>query len=154
MATHDPLVIAGLTKSEVQVMRRTEDGKVFAEHPAEDPKGMGIAALLTSEVYGLRSELDPETMELLDKKRALASKDDLSNIEREELTRLNQILGQLDFTKTVRDPMYQLFVEAMSRVEREEGLQTPVLTKEQQERQKEFAVDIVRELKAAQEPNA
>lgn len=115
---------------------------------------MGIAALLTSEVYGLRSELDPETMQLLDRKRELATKEDRTPAELDELTNLNRILGQLDFTKTVRDPMYKSFVEAMARAERVEGLQEPVLSNEQQQRQKELAVEIVRELKAREEKSA
>lgn len=151
MATHDPLVVASLTKSEVQIMRRDDNGRIFAEHPDEDPKGMGVAALLTSEIYGLRSELDPDTMDLLDRKRELAVKKKLNVKEKQELSRLNRHLGELDFTKTVRDPKYKLFVEAMTEIEKEEGLQVPVLSKEQQDRQRELAIELVRKLKAAED---
>jgi predicted ATPase len=147
MATHDPLVIAGLTRSQVQVMRRNDDtGQITAEYPADDPKGMGIAGLLTSEVYGLRSELDLETLHMLDEKRALAAKMELTDQERSRLKALDERLRGLDFTTTVRDPLYKQFVEAIAEREREEGLQAPVLTKEQQDRQKELAQKVLAEL--------
>jgi predicted ATPase len=118
MATHDPLVIAGLTRSQVQIMQR-ENGRITAHCPSDDPKGMGVAGLLTSEVYGLRSELDLETMKLLDEKRALAAKATLTEEDRVRLGELDKQLRGLDFTNTVRDPMYKRFAEAMAKRERE-----------------------------------
>ena len=148
MATHDPLTIAGLTRSQVRIIQREEEaGRVFASRPEEDPKGMGIGALLTSDVYGLRSQLDPDTLRLLDRKRELAAKEELTENEREQLRQLNQQLNGLDFTKSMRDPMYQQFVDAMSEVEREEGLQKPVLTNEQRKKRRELALEIVRKMK-------
>jgi ABC-type proline/glycine betaine transport system ATPase subunit len=147
MATHDPLVIAGLTRSQVQIMQRDEQtGRITAQCPTDDPKGMGVAGLLTSEVYGLRSELDLETLGLLDEKRALAAKATLTDDERARLRELDERLGGLDFTITVRDPMYKRFVEALAERERTEGLQVPVLTMEQQERQKELAREVLASL--------
>ncbi|HEX3236316.1 MAG TPA: hypothetical protein VHR41_19150 [Gemmatimonadales bacterium] len=104
---------------------------------------MGVAGLLTSEIYGLRSELDLETLTLLDEKRALAAKTTLSEEERTRLRELDELLRGLDFTTTVRDPMYKQFAEAMAERERAEGLQVPVLTKEQQKRQKQLAKEVL-----------
>lgn len=149
MVTHDPLVIAGLTRSEVQIMQRDDQtGRIAAQCPSDDPKGMGVAGLLTSEVYGLRSELDLETLGLLDEKRALAAKTTLTNDEANKLKELDEQLRGLDFTLTVRDPMYKRFVEAMAAREQEEGLQVPVLTPEQQERQKALARQVLESLTA------
>jgi predicted ATPase len=149
MATHDPLVVAGLTKSQVQILRRNEEtGQISAELPEQDPKGMGVAALLTSEIYGLRSQLDLETMQLLDRKRELAVKEPLSPGEREELRELDHQLAGLDFTIAVRDPLYKRFVNAMTARQQEKGLTAPVLTKEQQEQQKDLAMEILKELEA------
>jgi ABC-type ATPase involved in cell division len=59
MATHDPLVITGLTREQVRIMmRETMDAPIRAEMPEIDPQGMGINVLLRSELYGLRSALD------------------------------------------------------------------------------------------------
>jgi ABC-type multidrug transport system ATPase subunit len=152
MATHDPLVIAGLTRSQVQIMQRDdESGRVTAQCPTDDPKGMGVAGLLTSEVYGLRSELDLETLGLLDEKRALAAKPTLTEEERVRLRELDERLRSLDFTITLRDPIYKVFAKAMAERERDEGLQVPVLTKEQQERQKQLAREVLESLAVKEE---
>jgi len=149
MATHDPLVIAGLERSQVQIMQLDEEtSRVSAELPDEEPKGMGIAGLLTSEIYGLRSQLDLGTLELLDRKRELAVKAKLTEQEKKELAKLNKQLARLDFTNTVRDPLYEEFVKAKTKLEIEEGLHVPVLTKEQQEKQKKLALQVLRDLKA------
>jgi predicted ATPase len=153
MATHDPLVIAGLTRSQVQILQRAEKtGRITAHWPSEDPKGMGVGALLTSDVYGLRSELDLETLALLDEKRALAAKAELTEEERDRLRDLDERLRGLDFTVNVRDPMYRRFTEAMAEREREEGLQVPVLTTEQQELQKKLAREVLGKLAANEGP--
>ena len=148
MATHDPLVVAGLTAPEVQLMRRDDAGRVAARHPDEDPKGMGVAGLLTSELYGLRSQLDWETLRALDQKRELATKETLSDAERGRLRELNELLGNLDFSKTTRDPLYKPFVEAMTRLERELGLKKAVLSPEEVNARGDLAADVVRALLA------
>jgi hypothetical protein len=107
---------------------------------------MGIAGLLTSDVYGLRSQLDLETLKLLDKKRELAVKETLTDTEKEELKKLNEQLAGLDFSTTMRDPLYEQFVKAQTKLEKEEGLQEPVLTKSQQEKQKELALEVLKKL--------
>lgn len=149
MATHDPLVIAGLTADEVQLMQRDdESGRVSAEHPETDPKGMGVAALLTSEIYGLRSSLDAATLEALDRKRELAIKETLTSDESAELRELNEKLEKLDFTHTVRDPLYAPFVRAMTRLEDQFGLRIPFLTSEQVALHEQLATEVAREVEA------
>ena len=64
-----------------------------------------------------------------------------------KLTELNQQLEGLDLTTSVRDPLYRLFVDEMTAAEKREGLQVPVLTKEQQERRKELAREILQKLR-------
>lgn len=148
MATHDPLTVAGLTKQDVLLMRRDSAGLVRATPPREDPKGMGVAALLTSEVYGLRSELDEDTLADLDEKRELAIKDQLTPMDRERLTELNRKLDALDFRMPVRDPMYRPFVEAMTRLESELELDGAALTPEQYRLREELATVVVETLRA------
>lgn len=149
MATHDPLVIAGLEREQVQLMRRDEEtGHIYVSYPEESPRGMGVAALLTSDIYGLRSQLDLPTLRMLDERRELAVKDQLTDEDRERLHDLNEELDRLDFTTTIRDPLYEPYVKAMTKAEKEEGLRDVVLSPAQQERQKELAVEIVRKLKS------
>jgi uncharacterized protein (TIGR02646 family) len=60
--THDPLCLRGLDgKREVVVLRRTETGKIYALPSEEVPSvsGLRVDELLTSEVFGLSSTIDP-----------------------------------------------------------------------------------------------
>lgn len=114
MTTHSPLTFAGLEKEEVVVLQRERNGSIRAEHPVSSPRGMGFSAILTSDYFGLRSTLDRPTLEKLDKRRALGLKAEKSDDDRRELTKLDQELGRLDFSKSVRDPLYQEFVRAIS----------------------------------------
>jgi predicted ATPase len=146
MATHDPLVVSPLLRDEVRRMRTQDSGQVVAEIPDEDPRGMGVAGLLTSELYGLRSQLDKETLNLLDRKRDLATKDDLSPQETEELTALNVQLDGLDFSRVTRDPLYKPYVDAMSTLEVRLGLRKVTLRPEEIEMRQYLAAQVVTEL--------
>ena len=151
MTTHNPLVIAGLEKAQVQIMQRNGGtGHIFAKPPEQDPKGMGFAALLTSDLFGLRSTLDLETLSKLDQKRALASKGFLTDEEQAELDKLNETLGNLDYTRSVRDPLYEPFVKAMIASGEYRQLEKPILTPEERQRQRELAERILEELKEKQ----
>jgi ABC-type multidrug transport system ATPase subunit len=114
MTTHSPLTFAGMDKNEVVVMERNIDGSVFSDHPTTSPKGMGFAAILTSDFFGLRSTLDKDTLQKIDTKRELALKPEKTNEDRQELARLNNELGKLDFSHTVRDPLYEEFIRAIT----------------------------------------
>lgn len=146
MTTHDPLTIAGLEKKQVQLVQRDGKGLVTAVHPSEDPRGMGIAALLTSDVYGLRSQLDLETQKLLDERRELAASQDLTDTQRRRLTELNKTLDGLDFAITVRDPLYQKFVKEMTLRQGRDVAASTILTPEQFRDQRELALKILAEL--------
>jgi len=114
MTTHSPLTFAGMDKNEVVVMERNADGGIFAEHPASAPKGMGFAAILTSDFFGLRSTLDRDTLKKIDAKRELALKPNKNDNDWKKLEGLNTELGNLDFSHTVRDPLYNEFIRAIT----------------------------------------
>jgi energy-coupling factor transporter ATP-binding protein EcfA2 len=136
MASHDPLVIASLLASQVCLLERdAETGIVTATRPATDPRGMGVSALLTSEIYGLASELDPATYAKLERRRWLAAADDPSVEELAELRRLTKELEDLDFAFSDRDPLYYRFEKAMSLISRaDEPVMTPTATREEEAR--------------------
>ena len=113
---------------------------------------MGISNLLMSDVYGLRSDLDPQTLEKLDSRRRLALRNDLSGIEQEELERLNHWVDEQSFTRVDRDPLYKRFVDAMTKWELSREHQKQRLTKEELLEQRKVAEQIVSELIA--DPNA
>ncbi|MHA7630566.1 AAA family ATPase [Corallococcus sp. M7] len=122
--THNPLVVSSLEKTQVRIMQRERDtGTVLAVEPEEDPKGMGISGILTSDLYGFRAALDVETLRMLDRSRELTLEEkegSLTPDERKELNDLRNKLQDVDFTRAVRDPLYRPFVEAMTSYEQEQ----------------------------------
>ena len=114
MTTHDPLTIAGLTRDEVRVMYKDETTKLIsARVPDHDPKGMGVSGILTSDLFGLRSDLDLETLKLLDEKRDLATKQQLSDDDKLRLAELRDALKDVDMSARARDPLYRDFIQAL-----------------------------------------
>jgi ABC-type multidrug transport system ATPase subunit len=147
MTTHSPLTFAGMDKNEVVVMERGTDDKIFAEHPTTAPKGMGFAAILTSDFFGLRSTLDKETLRKIDDKRELALKSDKTDNDRKKLAELNDELGKLDFSHTVRDPLYEEFIRAITAVTKENpSLKKPAPRSDMWRKRQEIAKDIAKRL--------
>lgn len=128
IATHDPVLIAGLRKENVRIMERKELQKakdahapeeieriITASPPAEHPQGMGVARILTSSMFGLRSILDEETVRKLEHKRELAFKNGRTDEEIAELKRLTAELQDVDMTSIIEDPLYTYFVQEIVR---------------------------------------
>jgi len=85
ICTHDPLLIGGLLRNQVQIFKKSgSTGQIIATPPEYDPRGMGVAALLTSELFGLSTTLDIETQKKLDRKRELYLKSLESELIHEE----------------------------------------------------------------------
>jgi predicted ATPase len=152
MSTHDPLVFAGLKRDQVRIMRRDSQGRVVAEPPDQDPRGMGVAAILTSDLFRLRSTLDPETQRDLDRQRQLAKKDQpLDAAERAELEQLSLRLRNLGFSKVSRDPLYEQFLKAWTAQEDPAWSKAANLTEQQMRDRAELAAQIVREIKQTEQ---
>lgn len=145
ISTHDPIVIGGLKKEQVTIFSRNENG-ILTKQPEIDLKGMGVAALLTSELFGLSSTLDPETQEKINKKRELMYKQEKSDNDLIEIQRLADELGSLDFTKTTRDPLYGKFLKAVySREMYQKKVLTPAEVIEQENEVKKILKEISEE---------
>lgn len=119
--THDPLVIGGLKKGQIRIFRRNpENGNVIAEPAEKDPKGMGVAGILTSELFGLPTILDKETQLLLNRKRYLQGKlmrNDITNEEYEEYKVKKSQLEEYGFYEEVEDKWFQMYLAEMSKYE-------------------------------------
>jgi predicted ATPase len=149
MATHDPLVMGSLSKEQVKIMQRDDDtGKIYASVPEDDPRGMGFAGILTSDMFGLRSTLDLPTLRLLDEKRQLAIKESLTENEKDRLAHLNRELDDnLGITKVIRDPLYQLFVDAWTKQKQVNKSKSEItISKEDRQRRKQIAEEIIKKL--------
>ena len=112
MTTHDPLVFGRLTRPQVRIFRRAADGTAEVDKPLNDPRGMGIQAILASDLFRLPSGgLDQKTLQDLERQRVLAMQDNLTAAEQRELRKLADSLNAQPFWKQDRDPLYQLFLE-------------------------------------------
>lgn len=96
LTTHNPLAIAELVKEQVQILQLAASDdlrKIVAIHPELDPRGLGFAAIVTSDMFGIASTLDQPTQLLLERQRAYARK---QKLDEEELARLTEINGKLE----------------------------------------------------------
>ena len=147
LSSHDPLVFAGLDRAQVRIFRRDEHGCAVARCPDRDPRGMGVAAILTSDLFRLRTTLDMKTQTDLDHQRLLAMKPDLTPDEQAQLSRLRSNLRGRGFDFTVRDPLYQEFLKAWTAQEDPRWRDAIELTPEQREERGRLAARIVEELR-------
>jgi hypothetical protein len=134
MATHDPLVIASLFKDQVHLLKRDRDSlRCYWEQASENPRGLGYTGILLSDMFGFRSDLDEETLGLLDRQVQLAAKpEELTLAEKDELTSLNKQIEALGFKTSSSDPYYRAFIEALARRQETFALiQKPVQTIEE-----------------------
>lgn len=155
--THSPLIVGELTAAQIHRVERVGK-RVHIAPPLQDPRGLGVAGLLTSEMFGLRTHLDSETEKKLTQKRKLAliPLDKRSEQQNADLARLDMEVGGVDLTKVVRDPLYPRFVEALASIEKD-FLPPGVPSKEEQahmRRNAEAAVEAAHAALKAEESKA
>jgi predicted ATPase len=120
--THDPLVIGSLDKSQVKLFRRDEvTNQIIAESPSVSPKGLGVAGILTSELFGLPTILDKETQAKLNRKRFLQGKilreESLDQNEYLEYHTLKAELEKYGFYEEVEDQLFKMYLAEISKHE-------------------------------------
>ena len=114
ITTHDPMMIGGLQREQVRIMRN-DKGSILVETPEEHPRGMGFAGLLKSELFGLRSTVDSETLRRLDRRNLLYARGEKrTSLEEKEMALLSEELSDLGFAKDFKDPYYAMFVKKMA----------------------------------------
>lgn len=127
IATHDPLVINGVSKEFIRIFTHNENlitnnGYYFTKVivPTEDTEGMGIDGLLQSEYYGLSSVLDSETKNKMDEKHQLLVKKNDGTITDNEMHKLLELTNDLEnmsFTRNIpTDNYYDEYVAAMHKI--------------------------------------
>lgn len=119
--THDPLVVGGLRKEQIRIfIRDSKNGSVTAIIPEKDAKGMGVAGILTSPLFGLPTILDKGTQLLLNRKRYLQGKlmrNDINAEEYEEYKIKRTQLEEYGFYEEVEDKWFQMYLAEMSKYE-------------------------------------
>lgn len=147
LTTHNPLVISGLQKEDVRIMQRRKTG-IFVEQPRENPQGMGVSNILTSEMFGLRSTLDWATQQKLDRQRVLSVNPQRTPQEDIEWLRLTQELDDMGFQVGEDDELYSAFIKKWFAREEPDLREQLVLTPEQQRGREQMMEEIVKELMA------
>ncbi len=110
MATHDPVMISGMTRDQVLLAHLSDANSPLFSRPLRNPRGQGIANLLcSSEFFGLPSSLDKETQKLLDERLAISIKPKLTRKDKARLKALNQQLQILPGVSE-RDPEFVAFL--------------------------------------------
>lgn len=154
MTTHDPLVIGGLTKEEIRIFYSNkaidkngdEFQKIETFEPDFDPKGLGVAGILTSEFFNLPSTLDEDTLKELEERNDLIVKQENDTLlvdEQHRLTELFYKLSNLGINTTDRDPLYQKFIVALANYEKSNNNQNVIVNKTEKSR---IAFDILEKI--------
>jgi len=99
--THEPLCLRGLGDNEIAVMRREADRITVFEVPTS-PSELRVDQLLTSELFGLSSTIDPDIDARFQEYYDLLARHDLSNVHqkrRDELKRDLERYNKIGFTR-------------------------------------------------------
>jgi uncharacterized protein (TIGR02646 family) len=110
--THDPLCLRGLYDGEVQVLRRIEGSHVEQVVDLPNVQGLTVEQLLTSDFFGLLTTEDPSVEADLKRYVALATKDERTPDEEEELKQHRDKTQRR--LRLGRTPQEQLVLEAAS----------------------------------------
>ena len=150
MASHDPLVIASLVKEQIYLLKRDlQTGACWWIPASINPRGLGFTGILTSEMFGFRSDLDEETLADLDNKvRMMAKEGDLTLSEKKELELIDKRIAEAGFQKAFSDPYYAAFVRAWGRKYSELMAGQQFLTEAQREEIERVAREVLDETRA------
>ena len=132
LTTHDPLTMAGLKRSQVLIFRRLLNA-VEADHPSEDPRGMGVAGVLIR-LFGLPSTLDIATQSKIDLRNQLLRLPHRTETENDQLAELTADLSDLGLAYDSRDPDYRAYLRALHRRTMKIGKELHELPPEEQDR--------------------
>ncbi|MDP3444820.1 MAG: AAA family ATPase, partial [Ignavibacteria bacterium] len=112
--THDPLVIGSMDKSQIRIFQKNKNsGHTDVIEPDVSPKGLGVAGILTSELFGLKTIVDRETNELLEERNILMYKQSIGELTDEGQKRLKELfeeLSQMGFNHNFKDPLYSDYI--------------------------------------------
>lgn len=112
LTTHNPIAIAELTKQQVQILSRDEETRIINSHkPNFDPRGMGYAGIITSDMFGLASSVDSRTQRRLEIYRVLASIEELTPFQKLRFKVIQNWLNKDRFKLNQRDDDYQRYLE-------------------------------------------
>lgn len=113
IATHDPLVINGMSKEDIKIFGKNNTSNIEVYDPNDDTMGMGIDGLLQSEYYGLKTSYDKETSDKYQERQLLYIKlinKEITDKEKFKLKRLTKEIGALPVSNNTIDFLYDDFM--------------------------------------------
>jgi restriction system-associated AAA family ATPase len=148
LTTHDPVFISGLSKENVLVFRKPDTPLQRIFRPSKDLKGMGVDAILMSEIFGFDTAVDFDTKKHLIEFRELSIKrtqDGLTVEEQNRYKNLYELLKGIDFAEPLNDPLYREYISSFDNLEL---FKKEFLTEEEQLERKRISEEIVIKIRA------
>jgi predicted ATPase len=109
--THNPLAVAELAREQVQILYRDPEYLTITAHlPEFDPRGMGYSGIVTSDMFGLASQLDKRTQRRLEIYRTLASIPERNACQELRFKVVSRWLDDDRFNLMQRDDDYQRYL--------------------------------------------
>ncbi|MCJ8208558.1 AAA family ATPase [Mucilaginibacter sp. RS28] len=126
VTTHEPLCLRGLVAGEAVVLTKNEDKEIIALSDLPDPSELRIDQILTSDFFGLKSTIDPETEKLFDEYYAILALDDQDRTD-EQKRRILELSALIPRIKHLGDNLreelaYYVIDELLAKKTREKGL--------------------------------
>jgi predicted ATPase len=144
LTSHNPLTISGLTRDEVRVMHTDISGAIAVDRPFVDPKGLGVAGVLT-DIFGLPSTLDIPTQLLIDQRNKLASIEAPTSEETQSLEQINYQLRQMGFMYEEKDELFREYLRKLDNVELADAMPlTPNELKQRDETTREIIEQLLK----------
>lgn len=99
LSTHDPLVLRGLERQEIYLLERAAGGALHLSKPrASDTRGLTVDQILTSDLFGLESTLDPDTTRNLNEYYRLLA---IPDPHPDEVKRREELARRLPLTRPI-----------------------------------------------------
>ena len=118
VTAHSPLIVQAAENANIVVLKREGDQVVIHQQP-QDVKGWRIDQLLTSDLFDLPSARSPHYETLLEQRRQILSKAELTEDDQAKLKQLEAEIGDLPTAETAED------IEAMDIIRRAAKLLKP-----------------------------
>jgi hypothetical protein len=100
---HSPFMAQSSELENLCVIHRLDDDEVTVENEPSVVRGWRIGQIITSDLFGVTSERSPEVEAIIDKRRALLAKRNLTDPEKTELARLDDEISQLPVAESGAD---------------------------------------------------
>ncbi|WP_441247388.1 AAA family ATPase [Kitasatospora sp. McL0602] len=118
-ATHEPLLVSNMTRHQIRVVTADRDGHTSIVTPRTEPRGQGAGGLLTTDLFGLRTQLDEHTQDLIDQQYSLVPGAAHDPGKQAELRDVTAKLDALGFSTANRDPLVAAFLAELHRRRRD-----------------------------------